>query len=161
MDPVLAQAMLFLVLMFEPPGPLEDGSLKSISDGIREHNGVALAAIACIALVLGRIMRATAWPAVGLVWTALAGQMGVVLHANTEGDGRAHYLFAAVTFTSILILHSLLACDRGACVAVPTALGWAAFAATACANAQGRHDLTGAFEIALVACLWSVWVQLE
>lgn len=158
---IVPQALLLLMLYFEPPGPMLDDHVKSISDGIRTHNGIALAAFACIAVDIGKVMRLTSWPGLLLAWAACAGMMGVVVHPNDEDGGRAHNLYAAVTFGSLLLLHSLLAFEQAGLGATATACGWMGFLAVIVTNTFGYGGLTGACELVVVGSLWAVWGQLD
>jgi hypothetical protein len=156
MSPVALQALLLLMLFFEPPGPLIDGRLKSVSDGIREHNGIALAILACMGASLRRAMHLAPWPAYAFVWAALVGFLGLILHPNTEGAALAHSFYAFLALSSLLAVNTLLWYQLCTFV-LSVALGWLALLLLCVFYLQGRSDLVGPAELAIVLSAWWVW----
>jgi hypothetical protein len=159
MSPVALQALLLLMLFFEPPGPLIDGRLKSVSDGIREHNGIALAILACIVASLRRAMHLAPWPAYAFVWAALAGFLGLIIHPNTEGEALAHGFYAFLALCSLLVINTLLWYQLCTFL-LSVALGWLALLLLCVFHFQGREDLIGPIELAIVLSVWWVWAWM-
>lgn len=163
---VWLQALFALLLYLEAPGPIDPdtNSLKSISDGIRQHNGFAAAAFACeigsLAFVLMALRPYSRWIPDLLLLVTVIGDLGVIFAPDDQkGDG--HNYFAACAMGGPLFLTALL-------VYYEPNWSWGAYMLLAgIVGIVGAISSVGAwqagigpFEVVLLSSLWSTWMVI-
>ena len=161
------QCVLFLALYFEPPGPIDPdtNSLKSISDAIRLHNGLALAVFACAAwseaLVCWELRPCARFASMLAFFVAQLGALGVVLFPDDQtGDG--HDFYAALAIVGPLALNALLVAygewqeARAWLLALGAVAGVIMVVAVASVPAA-----IGPSELVVLASLWGTWVTVN
>ena len=158
---IVAQCALFLMGLFEPPGPIEDGRIKTISDGLREHQGIAMAIFVTLVAAVEVTMRMACFKPLACVlsWGTLAGFIGMMYFPNTLGDGRAHSLYAGLTLVSPTLLLTQIAAEGtdhhwAHLIAVYVALG------AVCGSFSTWYNATGILELVFLPTLWLAWVSV-
>ena len=156
---IMAQCALIMIAMFEPPGPLEDGRFKSISDGLREHPGVAMAIFVTEIAAVHVTMKTTLYKPTAYLfaWSSLAGFTGMMFYPNNVIH--VHLAFACVALASPTLLLTQLALESLDNHRNVMCVLWAALVAVGFSFAAWRKA-TGILELTYLCALWLAWVHV-
>ena len=156
---VATQCALVLVILFEPPGPFEDNRLKTISDGLREHQGFALALFVSLVAAMEKILSLAAyWPLTCfLAWAALAGFLGMLYYPNQKNTANAHLMYACMALFSPLLVQTQLVIEGANHILVQTSIAWIALVAVGVSFPLWTAA-TGVLELVYLAALWFSWL---
>ena len=88
-------------------GAIEDGNVKSVSDGFRAHPGFGAALWVCTVCECAPFLRSSSNVVMAsfLTWALLASFLGVLFYPNDLPN--AHFFYAGVLFVSSYLLSAL------------------------------------------------------
>ena len=156
---VVTQCALVLVILFEPPGPFEDDRFKTISDGLKEHQGFALALFVSLVAAMDRIISiANFWPLTCfLAWSTLAGFLGMLYYPNNSATTNAHLMYASMALVSPVLVQTQLVIEGASHILAHTVFAWIALVAVAVSFSLWTAA-TGVLELVYLGALWSSWL---
>ena len=159
-DLILIQVALLLALLFEPPGLMLDGQVKTISDGLREHPGIGLGIFVFLTGILHLMLHRASFRLLASVlsWSAMAGYLGILFYPNNQPN--AHTLYATMAMASPLMLQTQLLLEGYNSLLVYSTVAWLLLIAVGISFWFWPVG-TGIFQISYVSVLWLSWAEFS
>lgn len=159
---LVSEGLLVVLIMLEPPGPLEDDKFKSFSAGFEQHQGLALVFFFLGLLLMKRVGREISqWFRCLCMLATAVGGVGLMLYPR---DTSQHNYFAAAAMLGPLVFNTVLWWFRltwGAGVVLGWGAGIVAFLVANITSLNlGGIGLMGWMELTVLVALGIDWAPV-